>query len=251
MHSQLLSSLLALGLMAVAATGLSGSKPLRAPESATTGFLDRTIEIGGVKMPYVVYIPPGYDASQRQPTIMFLHGRGECGTDGLKQVGQGLGRAIMNDRSRWPFIVIFPQKPDFEKQWEDFDGYVMGTLAATEAEFATDPTRTYLTGLSQGGHGTWMIGAAHPERWAALVPICGYGDPAMIASKIKNLPIRCYHGGADNVVPPAQSGAIIEVLKAEGATPEYTEYEGVNHNSWDRAYAEADLPAWLLQQKIK
>jgi predicted peptidase len=241
--SPLLVTLLGSLALVAAPLGRTGSPQEPAP---TTGFLDRQIRLGEQDFRFVVYVPPSYDPADRWPVIMFLHGRGECGTDGLKQVGQGLGRAIMNDRARWPFIVVFPQKPDPEKTWLDYDAIVMGSLKETEREFSTDPARTYLTGLSQGGLGTWEIGAAHPQRWAALVPICGFGDPDAIAPRVKDLPIRCYHGGADNVVGPEQSRRIIEALKAHGAQPAYTEFEGVNHNSWDRAYAEPDLPAWLL-----
>ena len=251
MHATIIAALLLTCLLALGVSTERGPTAAAAPEQTQTGFLDRTIEVAGKTLRYVVYVPPGYDPAKRWPTIMFLHGHGECGSDGLKQVGQGIGRAVMNNRDRWPFIVIFPQKPEFDKQWEEFDAYVMATLAATDKEFSTDPTRTYLTGLSQGGHGTWMLGAAHSQRWAALVPICGYGEPDAIAPKVKGLPIRCYHGGADSVVKPEQSRRIVDALKALGAAPEYTEYEGVNHNSWDRAYAEPELPTWLLSKTKK
>ena len=212
-----------------------------------TGFIDKTISIGGDTLRYVVFVPPGYDPSTRWPTIVFLHGKGECGRDGARQLSQGLGRAIMQNRERWPCIVLFPQKPDPEKQWKEYDEYVMGALAATELEYATDPRRTSLTGLSQGGHGTWMFAAKHPQRWSAIAPICGYGDPAAIVPNVKGLPIRCYHGGADDVVKPEQSRRIVAALREAGAAVDYTEYEGVNHNSWDRAYAEHDLARWLIQ----
>ncbi|MBS0196341.1 MAG: prolyl oligopeptidase family serine peptidase [Planctomycetes bacterium] len=238
----------------LAATGiLSAAAPLvtRTVPSTATGFIDFVVKVGDDTLPYVVYVPKDYDPATKWPVIMFLHGSGECGTDGLKQVGQGIGNAILHSRDRWPCIVVFPQKPNQKQQWEDFDSYVMASLSAVREKFSTDPDRLYLSGLSQGGHGTWTIGAAHPKTWAALVPICGYGDPASIATQIKDLPIWCFHGGKDDVVPPQQSRDMIDALKKTGADPKYTEFPDANHNSWDAAYAEPGLPQWLLSQRKK
>jgi len=192
-------------------------------------------------------VPRTYVPGQATPTIMVLHGKGECGTDGWKQVGQGIGRSIMGNVDRWPFIVIFPQKPDANKAWEDFEPMVMATLEAVRGAYSVDASRTYLTGLSQGGHGTWAIGGMHPKVWAALVPICGYGDAATLAPRVASLPIWCFHGDADTVVKPEQSRMMVEALKQAGAADlRYTEYPGVDHNSWDRAYATEELPGWFL-----
>ena len=233
----------------------------------TSGFVFRSLRNDGVDMPYVVYVPRGYTPDRDWPTIVFLHGSGECGTDGLKHVAQGLGPAVMWDEAKWPFVVVMPQKPDSKLQWEDYDAAVMGMLAATAKEYRVDASRTYLTGLSQGGHGTWALGARHPETWAALVPICGYvvknqpGEkdvPAAaraIAEKIKGVPVWAFHGEADDIVKPEQTRIMMEALKAAGGTADQraTYYPGVNHNSWDKAYreekAEGGVAAWLLKQK--
>ena len=126
----------------------------------------------------------------------------------------------------------------------------MAILADVEKEFNTDKKRTYLTGLSMGGYGTWSLAAAFPDRWAAIAPVCGGGDPKS-ADKIKDIPCWCFHGGADPVVKPAQSTAMIDALKKVGGKPKYTEYEGVGHNSWDKAYGTDELYTWLLEHKKK
>ncbi len=216
------------------------------PATLGPGFHERTLRLGDATHRYVVYVPR--EAATPAPVIMFLHGRGECGTDAWKPVSQGIGRAIMNDASRWPFVVIFPQKPDPQRQWEEYTPMVMGTLAAVRNDLPTDPTRTYLTGLSQGGHGTWAIAAADPSPWAAIVPICGYGDPATLAPPLASMPIWCFHGDADAVIKVDQTRAMVQALRAANAANlSTTEYPGVDHNSWDRAYAEPDLPGWLLK----
>lgn len=213
------------------------------------GFILKTLRHNDADRQYVVYIPREYDAIKKWPTIVFLHGMGECGTDGLKQVGQGIGTAVMANPARWPFIIVMPQKPDTRQAWAEHAEMVIAMLDATSASYAVDPTRVYLTGLSQGGNGTWTIGARYPERWAAIAPICGYGNPSEIAPGLKSMPIWCFHGEADSVVPLARSTAIIDALKALGASPRLTTYPGVGHNSWDKAYRDEALPQWFLEHQ--
>jgi poly(3-hydroxybutyrate) depolymerase len=121
----------------------------------------------------------------------------------------------------------------------------LAALESLRKEFNLDPKRLYLTGLSMGGYGTWDLIARHPPLFAAAVPVCGGADEST-APTIKDLPIWCFHGGADKTVPPQRSQNMIAALKAAGGDPHYTEYPGVGHNSWDKAYAEPDLPKWLF-----
>ena len=222
------------------------------------GFISKTIDVDGIGYKYVVYAPSEYHPQSRQkawPTIMSLHGSGECGTDGLKQIAVGLGPSIMHDRDRWPFLVIFPQKPDRSKQWEDYDKVVMAMLDAEKKQYPIDPERTYLTGLSQGGHGTWTIGANHPDVWAAIAPVCAYvkrngttSEVGDLVPKLSSLPVWAFHGAKDDVVLPAETTTMIDALKAAKPAfePKMTIYPDANHNSWDKAYAEPELPSWFL-----
>jgi len=126
----------------------------------------------------------------------------------------------------------------------------LAILDEVQKEYKVDPKRVYLTGLSMGGFGTWSLAAAHPTKWAAIVPICGGGDPAS-AAKIKDIPCWCFHGDADPVVPVSFARLMVEALRKSGASPRYEEYHGVGHNSWDKAYASDELYQWLLQQRRK
>jgi predicted peptidase len=230
------------------------------------GFLFRTYTGDGRTYPYAVYVPRDYDGSRAWPLIVFLHGSGESGTDGVRPIIQGIGAAIQWDTSRWPAIVVFPQKPTETTEWEQHEAAVMGILATIRREYRIDPDRIYLTGLSQGGHGTWVLGARHHDLWAALVSVCGYaaarqrparnglppafrGDAAELAAGIGALPVWIFHGDADDTVPPAQAEAMARALTALGHPPRLTIYPGVGHNSWDRAYAEDELPRWVLAQR--
>lgn len=216
-----------------------------------TGFLDRTVDVGGETRRYVVYVPDAYRGSDRAwPLIVFLNGRGECGTDGKRQAEVGLGAAIRKAPERWPFVVVFPQKPDKNTQWVDHEDLVAATMAKTQEEYRVDREHRFLTGLSQGGCGTWEIGSRHAETWAAIAPICGYRSREWQASGLQDTPVWAFHGDADPVVPVAQTRAFCKELEAAGGKPLVTIYPGVNHNSWDRAYGESALAEWFRLHAI-
>lgn len=225
-----------------------------------TGFVFKTVTIGERKMDYVVYVPRQYGPeTQMLPAIVFLHGSGESGRDGQKQIAQGIGTNILWNADRWPCIVMMPQKPSSQLQWEDEDDLVMKMLEETKREYRIDDKRIALTGLSQGGHGTWSIGAAHPDVWCALAPICGYADqhngklsPEEIAGKLKGVPMWVFHGEDDDVVSPEQSKKVVEAMKRAGGTDvKLTLYPKTNHGSWDKAYGEKELPGFLMMGKKK
>ena len=219
------------------------------------GFVDRIYRDSTGQHKYVVFVPHVYTPEKEWPIILFLHGAGERGADGKRQVEVGLGKAIRSREQSFPFVVVFPQCEDREgrpvRGWlaDSPDGKrALAILAEVEKTYRTDKSRVYLTGLSMGGFGTWSHAAADPARWAAVVPICGGGDPAW-APMIARLPVWCFHGDADKGVPVTQSQKMIAALKEAGADPKYTEFPGVGHNSWDPAYATDELYAWLLAQR--
>lgn len=215
------------------------------PETPAPGFHDEVVTVGDVEHRYVVYVPQGYDADGAWPLILFLNGRGECGTDGRKQAEVGLGAAIRARPERWPFVVVFPQKPEHDTQWGDHDDLVLATLAKTERELSIDPDKRFLTGLSQGGSGSWQLGAQHADTWAAVAPICGYRRGDWTVAALKDTPVWAFHGDADNVVPMEQSKLLTAELREAGGAPALTIYPGVNHNSWDPAYRDSALAEWF------
>jgi dienelactone hydrolase len=217
-----------------------------------TGVLFRSITHRGTERKYAVYVPRNYEQGKNWPLVVFLNGRGECGTDGQKQLAVGLIPAAMLEPARWPVLILAIQKPDADKQWIEYDDYVMSAIAETRQQFAVDPARIYLTGLSQGGAGTWAIGAAHPDFFAALAPVCGYGDPTpALGEALKGMPIWAFHGGKDDVVLPQKTEALVNAVNAAGGSPKLTIFPDANHNSWDAAYRGQDLGPWLLAQTRK
>jgi predicted peptidase len=226
-----------------------------------TGFVTKVFKnADGHESPYVLFVPHGYDKAKPTPVVLFLHGSGETKGDksGKMPVEQGIGPYLKGRREKtFPALVIIPQAET--RGWQaDGESAKRAMLMLDEVtkEYTVDPKRVYLTGLSMGGFGTWSLAAAHPDKWAAIVPVCGglrwgKGESklAETAEKIKDIPCWCWHGGADPVVKPELSREVIDALKAAGGKPRYTELEGVGHESWDACYASEDVYRWLFKQK--
>src|SRR5919198_2771387 len=138
-----------------------------------TGFLNRTVTVGATTYRYQVYVPSDYTPKKRWPVILFLHGIGERGDDGLRQTEVGIGRAIRLYAERFPSIVVFPQCRRDAAWPGEMEVQALKALDQTVKEFRGDPQRLYLTGLSMGGYGAWAFAALHPGKFAAIVPICG------------------------------------------------------------------------------
>jgi predicted peptidase len=218
--------------------------------SQETGFIDKTIDYNGAPVKYVVYVPKGYKAETPHPTILFLHGSGEQGADGQKQVAVGLGPAIRKAEDKWNYLVVFPQKPQGRGGFMEHEKLILDILEKTKKEYKVDEKRLYCTGLSMGGMGTWALACKHPGLFAAIAPVCGGGNPAE-APKIKDLPTWNFHGDKDTAVPIKRSQDMIDAIKAAGGDPKFTIYPGVGHNSWDKAYQEESLHEWFVKHSKK
>jgi len=193
---------------------------------------------------YQVWLPRDFydDASRRWPVILFLHGAGERGGDNLVQLTVGLAPHL--PQLKPPAVVVFPQCPAGQL-WtaQPQLDRAIAALDDARSEFKLDDDRTSLTGISMGGAGAWALAAAHPDRWSAVAPICGWMEPIQ---PLPDVPYRIFHGDMDPVIDVEQSRRMAKHL---GKRAEYTELEGVNHNSWDPAYRDTDLVAWLVAQR--
>lgn len=212
-------------------------------------------------LPYGILSPTNLKAEEKYPLVIFLHGAGERGTDNekhLKHIHILFTTSILN---KYPCFVIAPQCPKGES-WSDFMAgkpfsatptkpmkLFLGALDKTLKEYPIDISRIYVTGVSMGGYGTWDLITRYPNRFAAAAPVCGGGDPKLVA-KIKHIPIWAFHGALDRTVPPQKSRVMIDALLKVNATPGYTEYPDVEHNSWVHAYREPFLMPWFFKQKL-
>lgn len=191
---------------------------------------------------YLLYLPPGYQGSEKRwPLVLFLHGSGESGTN-LAKVKQHGPPKVVEARPDFPFILVSPQSPGHGWNVE----LLSKLLDQVMSDCRVDPDRVYLTGLSMGGFGTWALAAAHPERFAAIVPICGGGNPSD-ARKLAKLPIWVFHGAQDQTVSPERSKSMVEAIKAAGGDPKFTLYPDAGHDSWTATYDNPELYDWLLK----
>jgi len=214
-----------------------------------TGFLDKLYrEADGSEVKYVVFVPPTYTGDKAVPAILFLHGSGRRGSDGRSHVSTGLAKAIRERNEDFPFLVIFPQAREDEDWTPESAGgkRALAILKQVQSDYRVDTNRVALTGVSMGGQGTWSLGAAQPDRWSAIVPIC-HGWKTNMAARLKDLPCWCFHGDADKTVE--QSREMVRAIQDAGGKPLYQEFIGVDHNSCaDHAYARPELYEWLLLQ---
>src|SRR5262249_13737524 len=224
---------------------------VRAADKDERGFLHRVLkDTDGNEARYVLFVPHDYKGDKPYPVILFLHGIGESGSDRERQAKVGLGPAIRNQEKTFGFLAVCPQSQKRTWRADSEDGQrAVRILDEVMKQYKVDARRVYLTGLSLGGMGTWSLAVRYPDRWAAIVPVCGGGDPRQ-AAKIKHIPCWCFHGDTDQAVPVDRSRQMIEALKAADGKPKYTEYPGVGHNSWDKAYGTAELYEWLLMQQL-
>ncbi len=236
MKSSLWSLLVGLTLLFAASHSLAQAQQTAVTFELKSG--DATL-----KYRYWLYLPKGYEKSDKAwPLLIFLHGAGETGTD-LKRVKKH-GPPKLADKKNFPFVIISPQTP--RRGWNA--AHLDALLDDALKQYKVDVSRVYLTGLSMGGFGTWSWAAKSPERFAAIVPICGGGRPDT-AKKIKDLPTWVFHGGKDRVVPARYSENMVKALKKVGGNPKITIYPNAGHDSWTETYSNPELYKWLLKQK--
>jgi predicted peptidase len=194
---------------------------------------------------YLLFLPEGYnDSNQEWPMILFLHGAGERGDDLEKVKFHGPPKLVESDPA-FPFIVVSPQCPKNER-WsvEALDALLDEVLT----QYRVDKNRVYLTGLSMGGFGTWDYAAAHPERIAAIAPVCGGGDPKT-AEAMKSIPAWVFHGVKDDVVSISHSQEMVDALHACGAVVKFTKYPEADHDSWTETYNNKKLYDFFLSHE--
>lgn len=245
----LLSSALLAGLLIVPASTAQDVKPDQVQQVRKfTKDVTRTVALD-----YLLFLPKDHAAQpeKRWPLILFLHGAGERGSDVWHVAVHGPPK-IVRDRPDFPFIVVSPQCPTGQR-WSD--DAVLALLDDVLARYPVDRKRVYLTGLSMGGYGTWSLGLSHPARFAAIVPICGGGDPlkALLpdpqhVQALRTLPVWAFHGAKDPVVKLAESERMVEALRKLGCTEvELTVYPEAQHDSWTETYANPKLYEWFLK----
>jgi len=210
-------------------------------------FIDR--ERDGLRLRYLLHLPPGYwDEPARQwPLVLFLHGRGERG-DNINVVRKYGIAKMVDEKSDSDFIAISPQCP-LAYEWPDLTTTLAQLVEQAMTHLPVDPDRVYLTGLSMGSRGGWLLAVDNPDRFAALALICGriptpdFLDRVII---LKDKPIWIFHGAKDPVVPVDNSEKIAATLQAAGGNPRLTIYPEADHDAWTETYNNPELYTWLF-----
>lgn len=237
-------------------------------------YLKKQLIADGDTMPYRVLLPKNFNPKKSYPLFLFLHGAGERGNDNEKQLVH-IAPIFLEDsiRDRFEAIVVFPQCSS-DSYWSNMrsgydsvagkriftfnqDDKPTGAMALLlklyqrlGKDYKIDSRRRYVAGLSMGGMGTFELVRRLPKTFASAVAICGGGDPAS-APALAGTAWWIFHGLSDNVVDPQYSIDMANALKATGAEIRLTLYPGVDHNSWDPAFREADLLTWIFGHQMK
>jgi predicted peptidase len=224
-------------------------------------FSHRTYTEYGTVYHYQVFFPRDYDPARTWPVVVALHGSGEKGSDGVRQIRTGLGPVVQAQADSFPAVVVFPQVPK-EGQGVRYAPAMARLIDVVVHEVNGDPDRVYLTGISFGGVLAWLIARERPDHFAALVPISAplviqEGDrrsrlsasdaAAEEARVLRTTPVWIFQGARDPVVHAAETRERVRALEGAGVTVKYTEYPGP-HEIWDQAYRDPALWRWLFAQ---
>jgi predicted peptidase len=249
MRRALPSACTAVSLLALAGASCAPGHQVRQMAAAVDGHRYR----------YLLDVPPADEKpAAGWPLLLFLHGAGERGDDlGLVEV-HGPAKLLDEFPELSRCVFVAPQCPA-ESWWRS--AALSALLDEVMASEHVDASRVYVTGLSMGGYGAWNLLAHRPELFAAAVPICGGGEIGRLWKELetgfelaallraKDVPVRAYHGDADDVIPLGESRLLVRALREVGADVELTVYPGVEHDSWTRTYADPHVYEWLFAQR--
>jgi predicted peptidase len=235
----------------------AGSTPGTPPPARLVpidGFVPRTFRIDSIAMPYRLFIPPGYNATQRYPLVVWLHGGGGIGNNNLSQIeaDQIPGTRAWTrpeHAARHPAFVLAPQSPGLWTVGNNLEYLprVAALIDTLAREFSLDRSRFYIAGQSSGGSGAWTLVTYRPTLFAAAVILC----PAMpldVPTDRARIPVWIFQGEVDAEGYLTNARAIRDSVRAAGGMPRYTEYRGMGHDIWNRALTEPDLVDWLFSQ---
>lgn len=202
---------------------------------------------------YLLHLPKGYhDFGCPRPLLIYLHGAGEVGKD-VRVLDQWAPYAYLDENTRYdfPFVVVSPITPKHGWDSKRVMTFLDDFLKENRFRYRIDPERVYLTGLSMGGFGTFSVACDYPDRFAAIVPLAGGGDPEL-AEKLLNTPTWAFHDEADDVVAYEHTFKMIEAMKEHSArNVKLTTLHNSGHNISQPVYSCPDLYQWLLEQRKK
>jgi predicted peptidase len=206
----------------------------------------------------LVYLPPGYgDEPDRQwPLVLFFHGSGDRGDNGLVLAHNSPFRFITGGESLDAVAVA----PLLSADYPSFpEAYLDGVLDDALARFQVDPERVAVTGLSMGGEASYRLARHRGGDVAALAVLCGFetdGFPTAVQwgyqpitepwSRLAGIPVRVIHGRDDETVPLSAAEAAVAAMREAGVTVQFDILDGHGHDVWTDTYADPAFYDWLL-----
>lgn len=192
---------------------------------------------------YLIHLPEGYNPEGKWPAIIYLHGVG--GKGNYLEILKAHGLPEMIERIEgFPFVAVSPQCPP-DQEWSL--PLLSKLLDSVVEQFGIDENRIYLTGIGEGAAAAWRWAAKEPERFAALAPVCGKGNPQEVC-KLRDVPVWAFHGARDRIVPISETQSMVLALKLCGGNVNFTIYPEADHDSWSDAYNDPGLYLWFLDQ---
>lgn len=257
-HSSLIKSGLKESVIQLAKQGSDGSLTVSFLAERQKGSRKSTLSPGkhaqsfdrlitrGQSCLYWLYLPKGHgQKNQKWPMILVLHGSSQQGRD-LSRIGTPIPPNVDDIKNDFPFVVVTPQCPDEYDAWPS--DLLVDLIDEMVLKYDVDARRVFVTGVSLGGRGSWSVAVDYPDRFAAIVPVCGTYDHPERISRIKNVPVWAFHGDQDKLVLFSDVKKMVEDLKACGGNVKFTVYQGAGHGISARTYRNKELYEWLLQQ---
>ena len=194
--------------------------------------------------PFWINIPEK-ESTEKQPVLIFLHGKSLSGTDLNRVRRYGVLRAMDKGR-KIPAIVVAPQVA--KGNWNP--DKVLEVLEYVKINYNVDESRIYVCGMSLGGYGTLHFAGKHADKITAAVAICGGGN-VKDGCKLATIPLWIQHGDVDYIVPMSESKKVVDAIKKcdENADVTITIIKGGNHGNVERLFHEDAMYDWLFKQK--
>lgn len=196
------------------------------------------------QLDYIRSVPNDFSEDKKYPAVIFLHGAGGRGRN-IDAIKTNPYFAI-TDEYELKTVTFAPQC--YANSWFDIFEQLSDFIQDMISNDYVDKNRVYVMGASMGGYATWQMAMAHPERFAAIVPVCG-GGMYWNATRLKDMGVWAYHGSDDPVVFVEESKKMVDAVNRNGGNAKLTVCDGVEHNSWINAYSNRELFDWLLAQK--
>lgn len=218
----------------------------RTYETAPVGMLPgQPVLVRGKALSYGLFVPPAYDPNVAFPLVVCLHGAGFTGDSYLERWATRLGDS---------HVLACPTTPAGTWWSRPSEELVFATIKSVRARYHVDPDRMYLTGMSNGGIGAWIIGMHHAPRFAAVAPMASGVDDVLFPflENLRNTSLYVIHGASDQIMPVWLSRNVTNELARLGIAYTYREHEWSHPHAGGHFFPRQELPAlveWFRKQR--